>query len=211
MILRITRYVSYQPWGSLLAEGHRRRWRTEQTVRAIWDQITPHWQRRSFSAAAGVLWTPVILDARGQVRAPDQQHASAVKPDERLAWLASRQPPLHPDKLGPDDPLRLDLTERLSERLRNGNTTLSILYDCRFLLRFSLALMPENIARSLLDLDFPGSVVVRPQTRWYLPEILWNSAGKMDVLLPADVVAGTLDHSAHRWIHIEWIRPLEAV
>jgi hypothetical protein len=143
---------------------------------------------------------------------PEQQHSS-VRRDEQLAWLASRQPPQHPDKWKTehDDPLHLDLSEELSEKLRTAGTALSILYDCRFLIRFDLNSMPEDVAESLLDPELRGSVLVRSQTRWCLPEIIWKATEKMDVLFPAEDLVKRSTRQPQHWIKIEWIRPLKAV
>ena len=76
------------------------------------------------------------------------------KKADRLAWLASRQPPFrkrvrhNPDGSLLEDPLRIDLTEVLSkarhvsQRIKDG---LEVLYDCRFLIRFDIAKMPSEI------------------------------------------------------------------
>jgi len=64
--MRIMRYVSFQPWGSVRADGNRR----VHTIQRIVDQIwapDPHAANLShFVAGSGVLWSPVLINTDSQ-------------------------------------------------------------------------------------------------------------------------------------------------
>jgi len=94
---------------------------------------------------------------------------------------------------------------------------LDILYDCRFLLRFDVTKMPPEIGISLAL--GRSQVLVRPHTRWYWPEIVWKrSTGRTDVLAAIEDERQGRERLSEmspegrlpNWIHMKWIRTLDA-
>ena len=234
MILRIMRYISFHPWGSIRAEGNRRGSSVHQIVQKIWE--TDPSNRGIFVAGGGVMWAPVIVGLRGNLKRPNPIQTSEVGPGERLAWMASRQPPLHKDKMlkmGIVDPLHVDLTSTLTKKMTDSSNTydMAVLYDCRFLLRFNLRLIPETIIASLTNPLVEGKIMVKPHTRWYWPMVIWQKAGKEETLASEILRKNSSKPGAHEWrdlgksrlekqdrnggrpygIQIEWIRSLKAI
>jgi len=121
------------------------------------------------------------------------------------------------------DPLSLNLTTQLDQAKKElqkaapkeqAATTLDILYDCRFLLRFDITKMPPEIAMSLAVGN--SDILVEARTRWYWPQVVWRKPGRTDLLAvitdehqvreePLDILPDLSD-----WIHIDWIRTLDA-
>ncbi|GLB34753.1 putative PP-loop family protein [Lyophyllum shimeji] len=64
LILRILRYVSFHPWGSMRAHAKRRKAAIGQIVDTLWRPMDAWSILRPFTAGGGVLWTPVVLKAR---------------------------------------------------------------------------------------------------------------------------------------------------
>jgi len=173
-----------------------------------------------FVGGGGVLWTPVVAGTHGRIKTPDLMRKYSVKPEERCGWLASRQPPLSEEKRGSvHNPLLLDLTDRL--RSCKGKKNLEILYDCRFLLRFHMDKMPDDIVKSVTGPGRDDKILVQPQSRWYRPKVVWQRPGKEDEVL--GIVADDDGHqdeywslrsvkeTPQTWIDIEWIRSLDAM
>jgi len=139
LVLRLMRYVSYFPWGSLLADASRRKAGISKIVDTLWRSVHADSILRPFTAGGGVLWSPVVL--RGDlIRIPGKVSAANIRDGEQLGWLVSRQPPMSRSKL--DDrrlpnTLEIDTTKAIVEALRNRKagvvSVVPILYDCRFL------------------------------------------------------------------------------
>jgi hypothetical protein len=191
-----------------------------------------------FVAGGGVLWTPVLI--RGEsIKTPGRIAEFGIKQGETVGWLASRQPPLHRDKMeerGIVDPLQLDVTELLTVVALNNEKgvreeVLEVLYDCRFLLRFNLTRMPGVIATAITKPE--DRILVQPNSRWYWPKVVWQRGRDIDVLHSAIVDKSERpfwsgprqtkeDYDAREywkrpdvvssdWIEIEWIRSLNAI
>jgi tRNA(Ile)-lysidine synthase len=231
MVLRIMRYISHHPWGSLRAEANRKKTHIWQIVQKVWtpDPLTEN--IKAFTAGGGVLWQPVVVSRTGKIKL-----VQTLQPGERSAWLVSRQPPpvQNKDLIKVPDPLHLDLTNLVAERLvfaqENGENPreLVTLYDCRFLLRFDLAMMPKDVVDSIVGDFRDGEIHVMPLSRWYFPQIVWRRVGKKDEVLPSYVVHESsyevVNHlqkrvvelqeegsSTEGWIRIEWARSIEAI
>lgn len=195
MILRIMRYVSFHPWGSIRADGNRRRKSIRQIVNKIWNPDPFASGIKMFVAGGGVLWTPVLIQGEG-IKTPGRIGEFGIKPGETVGWLASRQPPLHRDKMeerGMINPLQLNVTELLTAMTTDnekGASTevLEVLYDCRFLLRFNLTRMPGKIATAIMKPQQVEQILVQPNSRWYWPKVVWRRGREIDVVLHSDIV-----------------------
>jgi len=218
MILRIMRYVSFHPWGSVRADANRRGRSLEQIVNRIWNPAASAKGIGRFMAGGGVVWIPVIVGTHGRIKTPDRVEKYVLKPEERRGWLASRESPLKKKTEGVTrfDPLQLDLTERLVMcKADKGKKCLEVLYDCRFLLRFSMDKMPDDVWISITCPGRYGEILVQPQSKWYWPKVVWRRPGILDEDLCS--FDGSMDdhwtvkQTTQAWIDIEWIRPLDAL
>lgn len=230
MVLRIMRYVSFQPWGSVRADGNRRKSSIQQIVDKIWTPDPRSAKIRHFTAGGGVLWSPAVIRGdlthhRDATRCPDLRIDTIdLAAGDRFGWLASRQPPFHKNtraKGHGSDPLTFDLTDQLRQagnevaQNHEATKTLEILYDCRFLLRFDVTSMPPEIGVSLAV--GRSQILVRPRTRWYQPEVVWQVPGRTVVLAhisDESQVGGEPLHISSNgllnWIRMYWIRTLDA-
>jgi tRNA(Ile)-lysidine synthase len=236
MIMRIMRYVSFQPWGSIRADGNRRVGSIQRIVNAIWAPDPHYADMRHFVAGSGVLWRPVAIcptpSGKHTIRIPGKRIANIkLRGNYRFGWLASRQPPFHKNvraKGDASDPLTFDLTdrlcraredlqERIQKRTQDDQTAagmLEILYDCRFIIRFDVARMPAQIGLSLSV--GRSQIVVEHRTRWYWPQVTWHRPGHSDHLAvivdESEVSTGAppVNSDLSNWISIEWIRTLDA-
>jgi tRNA(Ile)-lysidine synthase len=235
MIVRIMRYVSFQPWGSVRADGNRRVSSIQRIVDTVWAPDPQAANIRHFVAGGGVLWSPVIIHSNpsgiDKILIPiDNISGIKLGAGDRFGWLASRQPPFHKNTRAmgdAPDPLTLDLTDKICQRrkeLKEGTQTdqtagrtLEILYDCRFLLRLDLAKMPLAIATSLAV--GRSKIVVKSRTRWYWPHIMWErTLGRsVNLAVTQDEVewqgggfAKPPKGNNSDWITMDWIRTLDA-
>jgi hypothetical protein len=233
------RYVSFHPWGSIRADGNRRRKSIQQIVDKIWNPDPFGSGIKMFVAGGGVLWTPVLMNGES-IQTPNQLGQFRIQPGETVGWLASRQPPLHRDKMearGMINPLQLDVTELLTAGIAankekgTGTESLEVLYDCRFLLRFNLTRIPENIATAIMVPQTDERILIQPTTRWYWPKVVWQRSVNAVVLHSVvrqdrnrlKVWGGTKEHDYRQywtrkdtvvsagWIDIEWIRSSSAI
>ncbi|EGN99571.1 hypothetical protein SERLA73DRAFT_106177, partial [Serpula lacrymans var. lacrymans S7.3] len=89
MVLRIMRYVSFHPWGSIRADGNRRRSSIERIINVIWSRQPSNTRPASFTAGGGVLWSPTILAPDGRLKKiGNRTQTYLMKPGDRFAWLA---------------------------------------------------------------------------------------------------------------------------
>jgi tRNA(Ile)-lysidine synthase len=231
------RYVSPHPWGSLRAEANRRGSSIEQIVEKVWNPDPWAANAKPFHAGGGVLWSPVVVSRTGRIRTLDQIQTKQWL--QQIGWLASRQQPVNELKTGTPNPLYLELTSKLAETIHASRERGTIagemlaLYDCRFLLRFSIPMMPQNLVDSITGPGQTGRIAVQPHTKWHLPKIVWQREGVPDEVFISDVkqesgydiinhlqemlhgphpnaLSGD-DSSAQRWIKIESVRSLKAI
>jgi tRNA(Ile)-lysidine synthase len=239
MVLRLMRSVSFHPWGSLRADGDRRQKRVNQITEKIWVPNPFAHKIRMFVAGGGVLWTPVAVKD-GRIRTPDRIFTGGFAEDSRLAWLASRQPPLRRSKLeamGQPNPLEVNITPTLVQALKawkNGaSSTFEILYDCRFIVTFNMEKMPEKLANRIMIPETKEKYMIYPNSRWYWPQVVreWFSLKTIlhskieetttSLFLPNTQTEVKEDYKAFwkpreepvssKWIDIKWIRPLDAI
>jgi tRNA(Ile)-lysidine synthase len=211
LVLRVIRFVSFHPWGSLRADADRRQGSIHRIVRALWAADPRPFQIKKFTAGGGVLWTPAIFNPNKSLRlAPP----SALQPDDRFCWLASRTPPFskNPQQQGAGSPttLVIDLTERLRAALSSDATDpLQVLYDCRFLLRIDPLRMPAHVKSVLEEHDKTASIKVLPFSQYYWPKVVLQRESHPDQVLAVPQENGTVDPTGP-WISMQWIRPLDA-
>ncbi|KAF8629989.1 hypothetical protein AX15_003161 [Amanita polypyramis BW_CC] len=232
LALRVMRYVSFFPWGSTRADGNRRKKMREQIFEKLWTPDPFGAGLGMFVAGGGVLWIPVLVRG-GKIKTPERVGRAGVGPNEVIGWLASRQPPLNKRTMqdrNMHNPLRIDVTEMLKKKLGEGcsGSTVDVLYDCRFLVRFHRTKIPLDVFN-----DLTGSERVRihilPHTRWYLPKVVLEKGDDLRVLY-SDIaedknlfpfMLSDRDPKSYwersdravvsDWIQVEWIRPLTAL
>lgn len=191
IVLRILRYVSYQPWGSLRAQARRSRYALNQMVSQLWNpnpfQSSESLIQRPFTAGAGVLWTPVIVDARqkgtnfldigGNIKRPK----TADLGDGLIGWIATREPPLERmDHHGSKNHLNIDLSLILKPALEEwdggkggGSAVVEFLWDCRFLFQFDLAKMPHDVKHIVLNSQARSRrLAIRIWSRYIYPKVI---------------------------------------
>lgn len=238
MVLRVMRYVSFHPWGSIRADGGRKQESLTRIIDRLWNAGPG--KPEIFVAGGGVIWTPVVV-RDGNIKFPDKYNTVGMHGDIS-GWLASRQPPLSIAKMverGLTNPLRLDVTEDLGEaqyEWENGHRPspfVDILWDCRFLVRFDVSKLPADIIGTITGTPSGDRIVIHPQTRWYWPKVMTERMGTWTTLhsvisnednnsssklLPIKVEQECRDYwqprdqpVAAEWISIEWIRSLDAI
>ncbi|KAI0748492.1 adenine nucleotide alpha hydrolases-like protein [Daedaleopsis nitida] len=169
LIRRCLRFISHGPWGSPWAEVHGDRDAYNRIARELWPETADH-ERRTFTAGAGVLVTPVaILD---KTRRYVIRNRLARGEGEIEGWVWSRAPPY--ERALSASPLdlntRLDITDALVQAIKDSRSTSSFLYDYRFALKFHLHRIPTEIYEEILDLG--AKVVVQCDTKWILPVVM---------------------------------------
>jgi hypothetical protein len=238
MILRVLRYISFHPWGSLSADANRRRKSLDQIINNVWRPDFSATKIRMFVAGGGVLWTPVAMKGN-RIKTPDKVFASGIRKDETFGWLASRQPPLRRETMqarGIANPLRIDITQRLAKALKDwqdgASPIVQVLWDCRFLVRFNVGKIPTDLAGRLAHSE--GEITICPSTRWYWPKVV-EEQGEMTTVLHSKIGGNdprslfqvttkdsdTSDSATYwlpkerevssEWINTEWIRSLAAI
>ncbi|EIN07074.1 adenine nucleotide alpha hydrolases-like protein, partial [Punctularia strigosozonata HHB-11173 SS5] len=155
LLMRIIRYVSARPWGSVKSEAGR----SSSSITGIINGLlatdpfpyTPSPSRmkrrlldsrKRFSGGSDVLWEPVAINARGGIR---YSSGSKFGEGERPGWLAMRLKPM----LG-NDALTIDITKPVQDALgiqpgpssARSKEEVHILWDNRFLLSFRLPPRP---------------------------------------------------------------------
>ncbi|KAF5358109.1 hypothetical protein D9756_001370 [Leucocoprinus leucothites] len=218
--LRILRYISFHPWGSLRSQARRSQYALDQIVARLWDPQTFYSnQSNAFAAGGGVLWAPVVvdttttapsfLDAGGKIKRP--QPSTIRNTDMRLGkgvvgWMATRQPPHRPEKMmeyGLEDTLNVDVTPTLKAGLKAwdtgnglGPSIIEVLWDCRFLVQFDLAKMPKDVREIVLsDVSDGPRLAIRWWTHYFCPKIDIVPPGES--LIPPDIKIKTRAQTLH--------------
>lgn len=227
MILRILRYISFHPWGSVRSQARRSRHSLDHIIENVWNP-SPFTSRgiRPIVAGGGVLWRPVLVDPLkatanflgrgGRIKTPNTDHILRGKAEIGrgiLGWMAVRQPPYNPEKMaayGLEDSLNVDITGTLREALNDwdqgrgsGPQTIQILWDCRFLLDFDLASIPQHLIHDLSQTPPSSSssqkIAIRWWTKYYYPKVVlvprngkvaWSEKEDREVVVHSDVKIG---------------------
>lgn len=210
-VLRVMRYVSFHPWGSLRADGNRRKSSVQRIIDTLWqsDGAPP------FTAGGGVLWQPVIFSAKRRLRVGTQCLRRQLQPGERFAWMASRLPavPYHMlDTAKLSSKLDVDITERLAIAISRGDDSLEVLFDCRFLVRFDLSQIPETLVGALQKYQETGvNVRIKPHTKYYWPKVVLQKPSYPDTTYATLMDNGQIDTFGYSpWVTTEYIRLLDA-
>ncbi|KAF7337931.1 ATP-bind-3 domain-containing protein [Mycena venus] len=232
IVLRLLRYVSFYAWGTARADGDRRRKSLELIVQNLWTPNPFAAGIGSFVAGGGAWWLPVVVGAK-RMLFPSPTHPPKLGPGEITGWLACRQPPMRerrdPSKV---DPLHVDITDKIRAKLQTRNEQpeqmLSVLWDCRFVLKINIDEIPDHIARGILVNG--DRILVHPNTRWYWPKVIHlqrnreletlvhstlSTTSKGLVKLDRDTMASWglywNESVTSSWIEIEWIRSLSGL
>lgn len=198
VILRVLRYVSPRPWGAPGSEAMRRSTSLRLISNQLWNSTLE--PKRTFCAGSEVVWRPVFLKADGSMRLFDERR----NPRERLAWLASRQPPIK--RTGALSPCVRDISDLLSQDAES-----ELLWDNRYVLTARPRLLPTEILESCSS---GGSVMIVPRGRWLLPKVHWLPAKQEAVVLGGvGLRVGEVSDrfSRYAWFNLQWIRSLEAI
>lgn len=230
LVLRVMRYASFHPWGSVRADGNRRRTSLDQIKDKLWNPDPFAAGIKMFVAGGGILWTPVVV-RNNNIKTPDRIRQNGIRAGENFAWLASRQPPLNRERMkeiGIENPLQRDITGALAEGIAKGDEILEILWDCRFVVRFNFSRIPRDIVAAITSPSEDEKIVIHPQTRWYWPRVV-RERGEVSQLLHSEVEDTTSkslldghqeeeDHTIYwkprekglsaDWIDVRWIRSL---
>ena len=219
LVLRILRYVSYEPWGSLRSEAGRRQKSLTRLVKVLWDAQGLRFRKNiSFTAGSGVWWKPAFV-TKGHVL------KTVVKelPFKDIMWFASRHPSIHHPNAPVSDNLRIVMTDQLREGRKawetdGGPDTLEILFDRRFLIRFQLDKMPEDLIEAL---QTNGGVVIKKRSPWHLPEVNFKQNKVYTVLHTLiqrekftwvrEWGTKTYIDTESNWITIQYIRPISSL
>lgn len=219
LVLRMLRYVSYEPWGSLRSEIGRRQKSMNRLITRLWDGETLRNKKNiSFTVGSGVWWKPAVVTKSHLLRT-----VVTTFPMNDLMWYASRHPSIKSPTAPVTDTLRFVMTDKLRAgreawEAKEGPETLELLYDRRFLIRFQLDKMPEELFDALKE---NGGVVIKPRSPWFLPEINFKQSKVFTVLhtrINSDQFTwerewGTKHYkdTVSDWITIEYIRPISSL
>ncbi|KAF5315906.1 hypothetical protein D9611_004858 [Ephemerocybe angulata] len=203
LVLRILRYVSPNPWGSLKAQAKRRSARLEELARCLTTPMST--SSKPFSMSSQVLWKPVLKRPK-VVKGKSKGKVPA-------GWIASRQPPdLQNAWSVADRDITEPLLQALEARASEGDGgALDILFDCRFRIRIHLDAIPQAV----IDALAAGitNLSIRCDKELYYPSVVLRTPKNEVVLNPADnptpkfpegiAIAKPVD-----WVSIEFIRTL---
>jgi tRNA(Ile)-lysidine synthase len=219
LVLRILRYVSYEPWGSIRSEAGRRQKSVIRLLKVLWDaQALRTRSNISFTVGSGVWWKPAFVTKNHLLR-------TVVKklPFEDLMWFASRHPSIHSPQAPPSDELRILMTDKLREgrvawEAGKGPDTLEVLFDRRFLIRFHLDKMPEGLFKELQE---RGGVVIDKRSPWHLPEVSFKHSKVYSVIhtliqrerftWEREWGTKTYIDTDSDWVTINYIRPISSL
>ena len=121
LVIRVMRYVSFYPWGSIRADGNRKKKMREQVLERLWSSDPFESGTGPFVAGGGVLWTPVFVKG---TKFKIASSLTRVSPEvgETVAWLASRQPPMNKRQVNETkmvEVLHIDVTETLKQQVED--------------------------------------------------------------------------------------------
>ncbi|KAF8809115.1 hypothetical protein BYT27DRAFT_7136777 [Phlegmacium glaucopus] len=219
LVLRMLRYVSYEPWGSPRSEVGRRQDSVKRLLKNLWDEPSLRNRKNiSFTVGSGVWWKPAYVTKSQLLRT-----VVTTFPIKDLAWYAARHPSIKSPTAPVTDPLRFVMTDKLLEgraawEAKEGPAILDVLFDRRFLIRFRLDKMPQELYDALKK---SGGVIVKPRSPWFLPEIDFKQS-KVFTVLHTEIKreqftwerewgTKTYKDTVSDWITIEYIRPISSL
>ncbi|KAF9068298.1 PP-loop family-domain-containing protein [Rhodocollybia butyracea] len=226
LVLRILRYISNHPWGSLAAQSKRRSHSLLLLVEKLWgsNHFTP-----SFTVGAGVVWRPVAM--KGYGFRIIRRGFYGLQDGEQFGWIATRINPPSSEKQGP--PLWVDITRLIASKFIAGESSCQILYDNRFFITFNLTLLPSRIEEVIRSSR--GEIMLAPDSDWFHPHVVLRRPDRNDVIFhsvvqsPKDLVLfpntdarevdkwpkispmGFIAPVPSPWVTAEFIRPLTSM
>jgi len=214
MILRIMRYISFHPWGSIRADGDRRMAGVHRISKHLWSSVTEATLLKKFTAGGGVLWSPVLYYPDKCLKTVIGPLRHSKQPEgTQFAWLASRIPPFfkNPQEgAGSASRLFIDLTNQFHIALTKSEPVLEVLYDCRFLIRFDLSRIPKHV-QAVPNNGQPISITILPHTQYFWPKVALRQGTGPDKVLAVLNDKGEVDMlGSSPWISMEWVRLLDA-
>ncbi|KIY50765.1 adenine nucleotide alpha hydrolases-like protein [Fistulina hepatica ATCC 64428] len=151
IILKLLRYVSPRPWGSVAAEAGRSRTSIDLIKQNLFCRRSVE-DLRPFTAGSDVLWRPVTYRVG----------------NKQTCWLLSRQPPAR-STVG-HEPLVVDLSDRLLTAVSADTELVEVLWDNRFLVRLVVNHIPPPVIDELWHKRMRMRIV--PSNRLYAPQVL---------------------------------------
>jgi len=187
MVLRILRYISPRPWGTIRAQAGRRSESLHRIVQRVWDPDPASESRTRFEAGGNVLWTPVRIcpDGRLKYERPRQ--------GERFGWLASRASPARHSRTSSN----LDISAELLSS--HPKRRAEVLCDNRFLITFRLEDIPPGDPIMASVIEGSGKVMLLLGGRWLWPQVVWRHKGE-------DVVVACISAP-----ELDWYQPAPGV
>lgn len=220
LLYRIARYVSPEPWGGPSAELGRRKDSMDRLIKHMSHSLTVFRKKGDNSLCVGsrVWWRLAFL-----TKVTFRTTVQAARPQD-LVWLAMRQPERRAG--GPEGmphPLRVNVTPWVMEARGaflsgNGPSTLEILFERRFVVRFFL----DKIPQEMLDYIKKGDkILIKHHQVWMLPQVAHIKSKKshpIHTVIPPDGpskghewgIKASKMHTTN-WIGIECARPLSAI
>lgn len=218
LVLRMLRYVSYEPWGSPRSQVGRRQKSLDKLFKTLWDEKILRTQKSiSFTVGSGVWWKPAVVTKSHLLRT-----VVITFPMPEITWFASRHPSIKSPTAPACEPLRITITSQLRSareawEKKQGPNALELLWDRRFLICFRLDKMPQELIN---ELKSNGGIIIKPRSPWFLPEISFKQSKVFTVLhtlIKRDRFTwerewGTKHYkdTESDWITIEYIRPISS-
>jgi tRNA(Ile)-lysidine synthase len=215
-LLRILRYVSSRPWGSVRAEAGRNSASLNRLMNELWAPSTASYingnmdTRKRFSTGSDVMWAPAAINPEGDIRI--LKNSRKFIDNEEPGWLAVRLRP-HAEVL---HELTLDVTEQLSQALRflpsvsgaayAGHKTLDILWDNRFLIRIDLLRIPPKLRSELLSPSTKYRAVIdvdpdKERDTLFIPRVTFEASDPQDPSLTLARISTVIPSSDGNRIH----------
>lgn len=224
LLFRITRYVSPEPWGHPQAELGRRKTSVNRLTTHLCDvDLSSTRKNHSLCVGSGVWWRLVsILPKKLSL------DVTGVNP-KHLAWIALRQPPERSNNNEVMQNALDDLTPEITKEImecteawasEKVSPITELLYDHRFLIRFSMDKIEPSILNTLSNAN--GKIFIKPTKPWAIPQVVLQTEDSSIFLQTAIIPEPFLQHrqlggrrprkDIHSdWITIQYFRPLSPI
>lgn len=147
-----------------------------------------------------------------------------LQPGEYGAWLVTRDSPWSPQRVTSDNEAEnamVDCTDRILRAQGQQEHAIRLLYDARFCVEIKLDRMPEDVFKSLTDPIVQGRIMIKPDSKWWLPKVVWQRKDLPDEVLGQYTFIQkdrqwTVDRTPVEldvvpWIHMYFVRSLQAL
>jgi tRNA(Ile)-lysidine synthase len=224
VLYQIIRYVSPHPWGSLKSEARRRRRNLQELYQNIFVPNPLLNANFKFTSGGEVMWRAVYKQGSA-IRMPEHRH-EVRKGRREEGWLVTRRPP----QLGHSSwgAMYKDVTAKLRRAIESDASEFSLLWDCRYLIRFSVENMDPshrhdlqlgNIQMRIIPSpSFFSPMVQEQRMPDGLPSIIHGQVLGLDPHYELINARSSLKGWSHYlsgdfrkrvpWISIRWIRPM---